>query len=635
MRRFLLVMLATTAAGWAQEGSNTWQLTIGGQGVAYSGNRLQQLELGLGQRPGAFLENLRYEQTAERETLRLSATALSDGSVRLFGNWQRGPWQIWYQGTSLVAYSVIRPGEERYWQVKPWPDAAVRTATGEPSSRWSWGNVEVSRDLGLGRLSLTLGGRYRNGERVPEFGEVGFAANGSPIFFPTGLCEPDSQSRYGELRGSLWREKTSLEVRAGAESANDREICRLAAMGPTGYLDSNLSRFRNEVTHQWVDLAWQVRTSALQVSMAGSGHWQENTPGGGDWRELPQGGVRPGWTLSQGDGRDRRAVASVGMVWWPWEKVQVAVGVAGESSYQWGEGDWQDRARSTSVRQRRDVERQRARLEVRGKLGTASVRLVADGVSGDAKLTRSFGRQLVSWEADQKEWRSRLEVAAPRWLGFSWRGWVSARKWSEDPTLRELEWGYLPAPDRVRDYAAGFSARRTLGNGFLGFGASASRVASDLDPPYFEPIYDPTQVPTRTEADLFQERATLTYGLMAGAHQLTAELGYLRTRYDFQASRPFPELAPVGEELTGFVAAATWEWNWSEKLFFSAFGEWVASRQVVHNQVVTGRMDVAYRVGHAMRLFGRFGYGDLTWRHARSREFTGKSVALGLQWRSQ
>lgn len=65
MRRFLLVMLATTAAGWAQEGSTTWQLTIGGQGVAYSGNRLQQLELGLGQRPGAFLENLRYEQTAE------------------------------------------------------------------------------------------------------------------------------------------------------------------------------------------------------------------------------------------------------------------------------------------------------------------------------------------------------------------------------------------------------------------------------------------------------------------------------------------------------------------------------------------------------------------------------------------
>lgn len=106
----------------------------------------------------------------------------------------------------------------------------------------------------------------------------------------------------------------------------------------------------------------------------------------------------------------------------------------------------------------------------------------------------------------------------------------------------------------------------------------------------------------------------------------------MRDRFVFDAGRPFPELAPVGEERSGLVAAINWEWQWQEKVRVNATGEWVASRQVIHNRLLRGQLDLAYRLGGGWHAYGRLGYGDLSWVKAPSREFTGELVAFGLQW---
>lgn len=623
---FLLLFWFTPA--WAQPAPQ-WQMTLLGQGVAYDGNRSQFWELTKGAHSGLFLGFSYRSRENSGSTWDLQGQLFPEDSGWLRARGREGAWRVRFNFASLNAYSVVRLGEERFPLGLPASMPPV-LASDEPSSRLSWGLLALSRDLGPGELTLELSGRWRDGDRVPEFGNVGFADNGTPAFYPMGICNPVSQAGGAALSWRGTWNRTSLRVALGAEEAKERENCALLAVGRT-VLDTNEFAFRNDGTRRWAELEAQQVMGKLALWATGSLQVGDNTPSGWDRRVAGTGHV-PGYTLQGGDGRFNVTGGTVAGRYALSKTFSLTLGVSAQHRFTRGEGELATSGTSYGVFQRRDLSRQGGRAQLAGRLGKATVRLSGEFFSAQEELSRTYRRNLVGLETDVETWRARAEVSVPKVLGFGVRGWAAYQEDSLDHTLNQLDWGYLPVVDARRNQSFGVSARRQLGAGFLRLGWTRNQSRSTLLEPFFEPIYDPTQVFDATAYRRFQERATAAFGLSGKENALSVELGYLRDRFDFDAGRPFPELAPVGEELTGLVAAVSWEWQWQEKVRLNATGEWVASRQVIHNRLLRGQVDLAYRLGGGWHAYGRLGYGDLSWTKAPSREFTGEMVAVGLHW---
>lgn len=630
MRRtwmLVLLLLWFTPAG-AQQAPH-WQITLLAQGVAYDGNRSQLWELTKGGHPGLFLD-LSYRSGENLESTWEVQTRLfpdESGWVRARG--REAAWRVRFDFASLNAYSLVRPGEERLplGLGSVLPPALASTQT---SSRWSWGRLSFHRELGPGELSLALLGRWRDGNRVPEFGNVGLASNGAPAFYPQGSCSPVAQKGGTELswRGS-WK-RSSVRVALGAEDASERENCRLSAVGRT-VLDTNEFAFRNHISERWAELEAQQMMGKLMLWATGSLHVGDNTPSGWD-RRTAEAWQLPGYVFQGGDGRFNTSGGTVAAHYALSKNVSVLLGILAQHRFSRGEGELTTSTANYGVWQRRDFSRQGGRITLAGRVGKATVRASGEFATTQDELSRTYRRNLVGLETDTDTWRARAEVSVPKVLGFSLRGWAAYQEDSLEHTLARLEWGYVPVADSRRNQSFGLSARRQLGAGFLRLGWSLNQNRSTLLEPFFEPIYDPTQVFQATAYRQFQERATAAFGFSGKQNALSVELGYLRDRFQFAAGRPFPELAPVGEELTGLVAAIAWEWQWQERARLHATGEWLSSRQVIHNRLLRGQLDFAYRLGGGWHAYGRLGYGDLSWTKAPSREFTGEMVALGLQW---
>ncbi|MGC8915645.1 MAG: hypothetical protein ACP5NF_01540 [Thermoanaerobaculum sp.] len=633
--RFVWVLLVAALAR-ADEGATQVRLTLAGQGVAYSGNTSQFRELNLGVRSGVFLEQLKLRFQGEERTLSFEAFSNPGGSLRLSGDFRQGPWHTKLEVASLNAYSTLRVGEERFPLGPPsrepafslWPYARDR----EPSSRMSWGTVKVSRQGAAGTFWLEVGGRTRDGERVPEFGVVGFADNGSPAFYPMGQCQPDSSAGRMELGWFGVFAETGVRLTLGAEDATDRERCGLAAFGTSGFLDTNVFGSKNEVSRRWVDLQAARSFGALRLELAASSNWGDFTPAGSDGRVPEVRPPTPGSQLGNGEGRWNVSAGAVGVHW------SVAPGwhltLAGNAlhRFQRGTGRLSFRGGAEGVSQRTDITRSGARLELAGSWGVARFRVKADAATSDETIRQSFGRSLQDSTQNVDDAGGRVEVFIPGLFGSSWRAWTSYRELSYDNEVRVLEWGYLPAPDTTKSTAYGLVAQKRWESTYLGLGLSGQHARWDLSAPFFEPVYDPSMPPRGTRGDSYDERLTVSSGLFGTSQNLWVEAGYLRQRWAFRATRPFVELAPVNEELTGLVGSVNWEWQWQERLAVRAQGEWVGSRNAVHNGLTRAQLDLWYRLAGAWRAFGRYAYSNLDWSRARSREFTGHVVALGLQW---
>lgn len=633
--RFVWVVLVAGLAR-AEEPATQVRLTLAGQGVAYSGNTSQLRELNLGVRSGVVLDQFELRSQGEDSNLSLKAFANPGGSLWLSGDLRQGPWHTKLLVTSVNHYSTLRAGEERFPLGSPalepaialWPYPRDR----EPSSRMSWGALRVSRQTAAGTFWLEVGGRKRDGERVPEFGVVGFADNGSPAFYPLGQCQPDSSAGRAELGWQGVLAETGVRLAIGAEDATDRERCGLAAFGTSGFLDTNVFAFKNEVSRQWVDLQAARSFGALRLELGGSSSWGDFTPSGSDGRLSASATLTPGYQVGNGDGRWNVSAGAFGVHWSFAPAWRLSLAGNALHRFQRGLGLWSSRSGAEEVSQRTDVTRSGGRLELVGSWGLARLRVKAEASSGDETIRQSFGRSLQDSTQSVDDVSARAEVSFPGLFGASWRAWASYRELSYDHDVRVLEWGYLPAPDTSKTAAYGLVAHKRWASAFAGLGLVGQHARWDLSAPFFEPVYDPSAPPSGSRGDSYDERLTVSAGFSGASQNLWVEAGYLRQRWAFQATRPFAELAPVNEELTGLVGAVNWEWQWQERLAVRAQGEWVGSRNAIHNGLTRAQVDLWYRLASAWRAFGRYAYSNLDWSRARSREFTGHVVALGFQW---
>ncbi|MFN3414080.1 MAG: hypothetical protein ACK42L_08495, partial [Thermoanaerobaculum sp.] len=438
----LLVLLWFTPARAQQPPHG--QITLFGQGVAYDGNRSQYWELTKGGHPGLALDLSYRSRESSESRWEVNAKVLPEESGWIQARGREGAWRIRFNFASLNAYSAVRVGEERFPLGLPASTPPV-LASGETSSRLSWGQLGLSRDLGPGELALAVFGRWRDGDRVPEFGNVGFADNGAPAFYPAGTCNPVSQVGGAELS---WRgawSRTSLRVALGAEDASERENCALLAVGRT-VLDTNEFAFHNDVTRRWAEVEAQHNMGKLALWATGSLQVGDTTPSGWDRRALGAGPI-PGYTLQGGDGRFNVTGATLAGRYALSKTFSVTLGVLVQHRFSRGEGELVTSETSYGVFQRRDLSRQGGRVALAGRVGRATVRVSGEFLSSQEELARTYTRSLVGVETDVDTWRARAEVAFPKVLGFGVRGWAAYQEDSFDYALTQLDWGYLPVQD--------------------------------------------------------------------------------------------------------------------------------------------------------------------------------------------
>jgi|GEM_PF-3785889 len=636
MRRLLVVSLSLLFAGQvaAQDQAQELELTLAGQGVSSSGNNSQFRELFFGAQPGAFvsLRSLRVNPVS-RWKLELYADEASNAWLAARADW--GAFRVKLAASSYHAYSTRNRSEDFLPSGTPidalYPGSGFLAWKTAPSSRTSWADLKLERRWQRTAAYLRLGGRERDGERVPEYGGFSFADNGTPTFYTPGLVWPDSQAGFAETgwHGALGG--LSWSVAAGMESSVQREKALLPAYGLSSPLASNGFASKSEVERSWVTVGAQAQALGLGWQLSATANWGTFTPSGSDWLQPSAGEKQPGFSLRGEEGRFQLTSGTFGVVWPISARLRLTLTGQSHHRYQRGSGVLSGLRGQEAVTHRTDTFGEGGKAELVGQWSSVVLRVAARYSSEEKTLREAFRRSSQDATYAVDTWSARAEASLPRLAGLSWRLWTALAKKSYDAKLRALDWGYLPIPDGETAEQVGLLAKKQWGARYFRVTVTAAAGQWDNFAPAFEPVYDPTQLPEGSSGRRFSERATFAGGLGLESHNLGLELGYLRERWYFDASRPFTNFALVNEELQGLLASAFWNWQWQEKLWVSVEGEWVAQRLAMHQNLVRGQVAAAYRLWKEVRVYTRYRYGDLTWPRAKSREFTGQTFALGLQ----
>jgi hypothetical protein len=168
-----------------------------------------------------------------------------------------------------------------------------------------------------------------------------------------------------------------------------------------------------------------------------------------------------------------------------------------------------------------------------------------------------------------KEWREgiRASLRLPASARLTMK--LEAYQQEKDTDLRDLTWGYYPGNSETDGINGSY--RLSIPSGSLQFHVQGNvqNWDRDLAAPYFDPIYDPTQVFEETATEGRVQQHILTAATQVKRTFWNARIGYVREEFSIQD--PFVEFnyQPVEYDLKGIlyglggvINGRTWSFTW-------------------------------------------------------------------------
>ncbi|MFA6958324.1 MAG: hypothetical protein WC538_20840 [Thermoanaerobaculia bacterium] len=504
----------------------------------------------------------------------------------------------------------------------------------EPHTDLLRGEAWLRRSIGdASSVTLRLGVRERDGERVPNIGGFSFSDSGTPSFYAPGIETIDSSTTWGAIEAVSSIHGVALQLDAGLSTSDNQTRHDLPAYGESGLLDLNRWTTGSEDDSYWIRV--DVSRPSERVSLRGGASWYDvsSTPNGTDLRVSETGAlVRDGLRLTNGSIDSSTGAGAAGLTW----KIHpaVALTVAADVRSQSTEGSGDILLRGTNpVATSTDLSTDRAgatidlssrfgdsRLRIRGRFTTTDVELREESSPYLEDLERSIDRSEL-----RADFSHRL---SKKTRGRAWGRWADE---SGTVDVLALYAGYALSDWDREDLSGGVEI--TLGNGARRMNVSVSGGTRDLvnAPPVFDPVFDPSIVYVDAEGEVSTFRAAMT-GIWSSARATTwGEIGWLSNEYDYDDVYDQPGFAPVSEDVEGMVIAAGTEVRPREGTRVIGQIEWVRDDQDLDRTLTRASLEVAQMIRSRFELFGRWYLGDSDAPRSTQSEYSVNLFALGIR----
>ncbi len=567
------------------------------------------------------------DQEAFRSGFAASVNATTT-DVEVAASWaptNEGWLELRSRGSSRWKFAVTYDRSRRYSDTSSAPE---RLPSGTPVAQLfpftnttlpAFGGVEPVRTrqraqarlaylLSDGVVELAVSGLDLSGEQVPEVGGMAFADNGMPAFFPAALAATDS--RESQVRVSLRGGWLGLGW-TGSVARGHRQVksaLRLPTYGYDQLLDVSRYAERHDADTTMATLA--VTLTRPTFAAAGGAAYARVTsqPGfvggvegapasdrleratvehtaravGASLQAQPFGGVSLRLAGRLGD-REQHASGEETL-----PGGAVALGRA-ENSDLWrveGEASYKGRefgARLVATHQREEVSRDLLRGAFRQTTDSILTRDTAR-----AELRQRFGRN------------------------FTVRAWALRTDRSDRVDLQELYRGYALLDRDVSYREVGATVTGTAGPLPFTLLLSGGSGTTFLEPPAYDPIYDPSWTLTTARART-RSRTVVAHMSSSGSDTFEAwgELGWREQEWRFPETETFPGYRNTDETVRGLTSAVgvSWapaaQWRWQLSGWLDAPSKTVDHRVLRAETTVTRKLSSRLSA-NARVLYRRF-----------------------------
>lgn len=482
---------------------------------------------------------------------------------------------------------------------------------------------QLLRRLPWGEAAFELTANDGSGRRTSEIGGWAFGEAGAPAFFPAALAlVNDSQWQTAvTVRGrtSAWGWKTRFSA---GETDATYEL-RLPTYGKTRLLEisqlqegqkGNQKAFLAEISHQ--KASWEGQVAA-------SWHTWEGRPsyvaGGAQQSRQP--------LLARADSQSTSKQLALRLAFLPWSNLSFAA----RSFVR--EKDTQAQANRGAIPARHRWEQTTVLAEVEARASSRhfTALLLGSREWQDQDLSLVFAPRLQ--KERQKTTQDRLN-AKVSWHQGPWR-WRFFGTWDKENTqvdLLELVSGYAQGDRRATFRRVGMEFVARMGNLNLGLVARQQEKRRHLQPPWYDPIYDPSwtllPAPVETKNENVVVRTIYARG---DGFSWFLEAGWQKDRFHMDAV-VFPGFLWVEEEVRGTFASAGGSWEkgpWQCDFSASAY----RSQKTVAHLLGRGEIRLSRALTQKLSLLFQGVYRRFDQKLFQSDDYTLKAVNFGLQGR--
>lgn len=408
-----------------------------------------------------------------------------------------------------------------------------------------------------GSIDVSARGVVLRGDKVPEAGGITFGDNGAPAFFVPGLEHQDTTESEVSLGARLNALGLDWNVRLARGKRDGESTTSFPTFGVNRLIDISNYTEGHDATFTTASLAaaFERRTFTL---VGGVGYQKvSSTPSfnGG------VAGATPTDTLQNGSVEAKRKTAAASARANPVESVTFRVAGRATREDESASGSEPFRGRTMDLTRTDEIESWRAEAELRYAHEGFGAALLGSRDRRTDEIAR-LRTPMVQLQDDRTTRDLLRGEASYRVSGkFRSRAFLE-RRWDDvDVDLHELLLGYATGNRENRITRLGVAASGTFGGVELGVDLQGADGTADLDPPYFDPVFDPSQVLTKARGRT-RTRSYLAHAASAGGSpfQVWGDLGWREESWAFDDTVTFPGFAPVDEEVSGLTASvgATW-----------------------------------------------------------------------------
>ncbi len=475
-------------------------------------------------------------------------------------------------------------------------------------------------------VGISLEAQSQNGDRTLQAGGFAFGEGAGPAFFPASLGKLDSQQWRGEL--SAWGELSgwSVKGRAGLGDSSSDLTARYPTYGAAQLLGISSYRTKDDAQFSWLHATAgrQWEKAGLTLSLGTSR--TENTPG---FASSQLGSVLR-TRLSRGQGES--TVSSGTMALWlkplPW----LTVGVSGQAREE-------DREASGQVGLERQTpgfshfERSLAGFAVSLRARTRGISaLLAGGRSWEDtnyRLAYALRKQKENREATKDYVRGELTFRPADGIRLRLRG--DGRWENHTLELSEQTWGYAVGGRWEKWLRGRAEASWVEGQWELALVGERMRLRQVWQPPFYDPVYDPSWELFPAPASVFSSQGLLRVARSGeNGTVLWAEGGYRSQRWNLDAVI-FPGFAPVDERVAGWTgnAGAAFVLTSTDNLQLSVgFDE---PRRTVSHKLHRAELTFAHALSSKLELYLRGLYRRFDEVRFHGDDYRLKALALGVR----
>lgn len=482
---------------------------------------------------------------------------------------------------------------------------------------------QLLRRFPWGEAAFELTANDVSGKRTSEIGGWAFGEAGAPAFFPAALGVVDNTQwqTAAILRGrtSSWAWKTRFSA---GETDATYEL-RLPTYGKTRLLDisqiregqkGNQRGISAEISHQ--KASWAGQVAALWQSWDGRPSYVTGRA---------QQSLQP--VLARADSQATTKQLAARLAFLPLPNLSFTA----RSFVREKDTNGQAYYQLTPGRHRWEQTTTLAEVEARASSRHFTTLLRGSRQWQDQDLTLALAPRLQKERHNTTQDRLDAKVS---WRQGLWR-WRLFGTWENEDTqvdLLELVSGYALGNRRATFRRVGMELVARMGNLNVGLVAQEQKKRRHLQPPWYDPIYDPSWILLPTPVEMKSENVVIKTTYASGdGFSWFLEAGWQKDLFNLDAV-VFPGFLWVGEEVRGAFASAGGSWEkgpW--QLDFSASAH--RPRKTVAHLSGRGEIRVSRALNKNFSLLAQGLYRRFDQKLFQSDDYTLKAVSLGLQGR--